>query len=137
MAPMNYQNVKVEEFLLDREDSALPCKRLHVLALDIPDGCDPVEFALQGLATRGLDAPQAARQTFSLPTTPYVALPCRDEPQLSLLDIESDDTVLWTAVMLGLCTRTRFDPARPVVWTSASLRRRLALYQTGGFYAVD
>jgi hypothetical protein len=42
--------------------------------------------------------------------------------------------VLHQAVLLGLCTATFFDPARPILWTNASLTRCLDLYDIRGFY---
>jgi hypothetical protein len=37
--------------------------------------------------------------------------------------------------MLGLCTAHLYDPGRPVLWTRASLKRVLELFEPGGFYA--
>jgi hypothetical protein len=39
------------------------------------------------------------------------------------------------ALLLGLCTAYQYDPARPVLWTRASLTRRVELYEPAGFYA--
>jgi hypothetical protein len=38
-------------------------------------------------------------------------------------------------LLLGLCTPFQYDPARPVLWTRASLLRRVELYQPAEFYA--
>jgi hypothetical protein len=43
--------------------------------------------------------------------------------------------VLKQALMLGLCTAHVYDPARPVLWTAASLSRGLDLFEPQGFYA--
>jgi hypothetical protein len=43
--------------------------------------------------------------------------------------------ILWHALMLGLCTAQIYDPARPVLWTQAALKRRLELFDPAGFYA--
>ena len=43
--------------------------------------------------------------------------------------------VLRQAFLLGLCTAVQFDPRRPVLWTQASLTRRVELYHTTEFYA--
>ena len=37
--------------------------------------------------------------------------------------------------MRGLCTAQLYDPARPVLWTQAALKRRLELFDPAGFYA--
>ena len=39
------------------------------------------------------------------------------------------------ALLLGLCTAWQYDPSRPVLWTRASLTRRVELYEPAGFYA--
>ena len=46
-----------------------------------------------------------------------------------------DDEVLRHALLLGLCTAFQFDPARPVLWTRASLTRRVELFEPAGFYS--
>ena len=43
--------------------------------------------------------------------------------------------ILEQALLLGLCTAQLFDPARPVLWTQASLTRGLELFDPAGFYA--
>jgi hypothetical protein len=45
------------------------------------------------------------------------------------------EVVLEQALVLGLSTKSLFDPTRPVIWTRASLTRRLNLYEVEGFYA--
>jgi len=47
----------------------------------------------------------------------------------------TDDAILGQALLLGLCTTFQYDPARPVLWTRASLTRRVELYEPAGFYA--
>jgi hypothetical protein len=47
----------------------------------------------------------------------------------------SDDAVLEQALLLGLCTAFQYDPARPVLWTRASLTRCVEMHDAAGFYA--
>ena len=47
----------------------------------------------------------------------------------------TDESILEQALLLGLCTAFQYDPARPVLWTRASLTRRVELYEPRGFYA--
>ena len=42
---------------------------------------------------------------------------------------------LYQALVLGLCTPWLYNPARPVLWTRASLTRQLELFDGRGFYA--
>ena len=42
---------------------------------------------------------------------------------------------LRNALLLGLCSAWQYDPARPVIWTRASLDRSVELYAPGRFYA--
>ena len=46
-----------------------------------------------------------------------------------------EDAVLREALLLGLCTAWQYDPARPVIWTRASLTRHVELHDPAGFYA--
>jgi len=47
----------------------------------------------------------------------------------------TDESILRQALLLGLCTSFQYDPSRPVLWTRASLTRRVELYEPAGFYA--
>lgn len=58
-----------------------------------------------------------------------------------LTDLEraTDHAVLRTALVLGLCAETLYDPSpnRPIVWTAAALRRHVELYTVGRYYHAD
>jgi hypothetical protein len=62
---------------------------------------------------------------------------CQANPDLQPLDVGTADPreVLRQLFLLGLCTTVRFDPGRPVLWTQASLTRRLELFDVSEFYA--
>jgi hypothetical protein len=71
---------------------------------------------------------------FSLPETRLICTP-QWEPAARIAVTESSHrAVLEQALMLGLCTAQLFDPARPVMWTFASLTRTLELFDPAGFY---
>jgi len=76
--------------------------------------------------------------TFVLAMIPLGALICRPfngkERRVSVSD-PNRRRVLKQALMLGLCTAHLYDPARPVLWTAASLTRGLVLFEPEGFYA--
>jgi hypothetical protein len=42
--------------------------------------------------------------------------------------------ILRDALILGLATASIYDPARSLLWTNASLTRRLELYDPRNFY---
>ena len=44
------------------------------------------------------------------------------------------EQILVDALILGHCTATHFNPARPILWTRTSLKRHLRLYRSEGFY---
>lgn len=125
-------------------------ERLQASVLGASDGCirspqvrrlglafgtaDPVETAWGLLEDAGLGDPEDLRELFALPRE---ALICRAAPELQPAPIggrprrDELEDLLW----LGLCTAWLFDPARPVLWTRASLTRRLDVFHGEGFYA--
>ena len=95
---------------------------------------DPVEAAWALLAGEGLHDPEDLRHLFPLPPAPLL---CRADPELQPAPISrrSRRKALEDLLWLGLCTPWMFDPARPVLWTRASLTRRLEVFEGEGFYA--
>jgi hypothetical protein len=82
--------------------------------------------------TAGIESPEALRGCCEIPGE---GLLCQERP-LEPIDARTSEPalVLRQALMLGLCTRVLFDPARPVLWTHASLTRRVELYAIENFY---
>jgi len=125
-------------------------ERLQATVLGASDGCirspqvrrlgfafgmaDPVETAWRWLEDAGMGDPEDLRNLFVLPQK---ALICRAAPELEPVPIgrrprrDELEDLLW----LGLCTAWLFDPERPVLWTRASLTRRLDVFHGEGFYA--
>ena len=96
---------------------------------------DPLGCVLAALARVGLDDPEQLRRRYASPGRPLV---CRVVPNATwAADAAStpDDTLLHQALLLGLCTPYQYDPARPVLWTRASLTRCVELHDAEGFYA--
>ncbi len=124
---------RVEHTLLGDPDSPIRCPRHLCLALDFGRK-DPVVTAQRLLKTLRLPEPEFLRLTFA--PVPG-AMVCQANPGLQPLDVATADPmeVLRQAFLLGLCTVVRFDPARPVLWTQASLTRRLELFDVSEFYA--
>jgi hypothetical protein len=75
------------------------------------------------------------RYAFDIPPGRLVARPYADRDGIVNAARESMREVLWHALVLGLCTANLYDPERPVLWTQASLTRRLELFDPAGFYA--
>lgn len=95
---------------------------------------DPVDTVYQLLDKSGFRSPEALRGPFGQGLGP---LACKPNPGLQPLEVATADPqeVLHVAFLLGLCSAVRFDPERPVMWTLASLTRRLELYEMKEFYA--
>ncbi len=124
---------RVQQTLLGRSDGPIRCPRHLCLALDFGRK-DPVVTAYRLLKTLRLPEPEFLRLTFApVPS----AMVCQANPDLQPLDVATADPmeVLRQAFLLGLCTVVRFDPGRPVLWTQASLTRRLELFDVSEFYA--
>ena len=96
---------------------------------------DPLQAVLEALARVGLDDAEALRERFAAPRGPLLARVIPDARFGAQVWRSSDETVLQQALLLGLCTAYHYDPARPVLWTRASLTRRVELYEPAGFYA--
>ena len=96
---------------------------------------DPLQAVLESLARIGLDDAEALRERFPAPPTPLVARIVPDARFGAQVGRSSDETILQQALLLGLCTAYQYDPARPVLWTRASLTRRVELYEPARFYA--
>ena len=95
----------------------------------------PVEYLEALLRDEGLRDPEELRRNYILPQGKLICGPWTGvEDPLFVHDSSSYD-VLEQALMLGLCTAQMFDPGRPVLWTEASLRRAVELYDPGSFYA--
>ena len=98
-------------------------------------GLDPLQAVLESLARVGLDDAETLREWFDPPGRPLLARVVPDANFGAQVGYDSDETILRQALLLGLCTAYHYDPARPVLWTRASLTRRVELYEPAGFYA--
>ena len=96
---------------------------------------EPLDAVLEALARTGLDDAELLRQRYPAPATSLLVRVVPDARWGVQVARASDDAVLEQALLLGLCTAYQFDPARPVLWTRASLTRRVELYEPAGFYA--
>ena len=99
------------------------------------DGSDPVGTMLERLAHAGMDDAESLRSRFALPALPLLVRVVADAPWRVPVEPASDEAVLEQALLLGLCTAYQYDPARPVLWTRASLTRCVELHDASGFYA--
>ncbi len=129
---------RLQSALLGRDTGHIRCPRVRRLALSFDPGLDPsdpVELMYGHLRALGLSTPEALREIHPHPPGPLLAAPL--SPEIPGLDVRSaaPGEVLAQALLLGLCTRHLYDPARPVLWTYASLTRRLELFDAAGFYA--
>ena len=98
-------------------------------------GREPLDAVLEALARAGLDDAELLRERYAAPATPLLARVVPDARWGVQVARASDDAILAQALLLGLCTAYQYDPARPVLWTRASLTRRVELYEPAGFYA--
>lgn len=119
--------------LLGDATGPVRCPRRLTLALDF-GRAEPRRVMQNLLRARGLSHAEQLRPIFEdLPE----AMLCRVDATLPALEVKNadPDEVLRQAFLLGLSTEVFFDPSRPVIWTFASLTRRLELFDTEGFYA--
>ena len=97
---------------------------------------DPLSVVLESLARVGLDDAELLRERYAAPESPLLARVVPDARWgVRVGQGTDDDAILRQALLLGLCTAWQYDPSRPVLWTRASLTRRVELYEPEGFYA--
>ncbi|OGR91300.1 MAG: hypothetical protein A2V88_04775 [Elusimicrobia bacterium RBG_16_66_12] len=97
------------------------------------EGRDPITVLHELLASEGFADAEALRETVSAVGKRLICRPDK-APPLVVSSAPAMD-VLSQAMMLGLCTATLYNPSRPVLWTQASLTRRLELFDPEGFYS--
>lgn len=108
------------------------CPLVASLGLEFSD-FEPVPLLMDLLYSKGYRSPEELRR-FSVPYKQRYICHASIEPKKVDVHKSSIEVVFYQAVMLGLCTSTIFDPARPIIWTDASLTRCLDLYDMKGFY---
>jgi hypothetical protein len=97
---------------------------------------DPLSAVLESLARVGLDDAELLRERYAAPESPLLARVVPDARWGVRIGPRTDDeAILGQALLLGLSTAWQYDPSRPVLWTRASLTRRVELYEPAGFYA--
>lgn len=123
----------IRSSLLGKGDGIIRCPRIIRLGLDF-GGAAPLEVMALMLREAHIADAEDLRQLVEAPSK---ALICRPDPKPTPLAVlgASQDAIFEQALMLGLCSKTLYDPARPVLWTKASLTRRLELFDPEGFYA--
>jgi hypothetical protein len=122
----------VKSSVLGRADTTIRCPRTFTLALDF-GAADPRRTMDALLRRRRMRDPAELKARYALPG-PMLCIVNMNVTPLAVASADPD-SVLRIALLLGLSTATFFDPARPVLWTTRSLQRRLQLYDMAGFYA--
>ena len=117
-------------------DETVPLRLPRVIRAGLHFGDrDPLQAVLKSLARIGLDNAELLRSRYAAPYTPLLVRVVPAARWGVAVGLASDDSILEQALLLGLCTAFQYDPARPVLWTRASLTRRIELYEPAGFYA--
>ena len=96
---------------------------------------EPIDAVLEALARAGLDDAELLRSRYAAPPAPLLVRVVPNAAWSIPVAGAPDDAVLEQALLLGLCTAFHYDPARPVLWTRASLTRCVELHDAARFYA--
>ena len=112
-------------------------RRLCRVGLVFPADVVPLEYVYALCLGQGYRSPEMLRSVVTTPPRMLTCRPARDDDALVDVATASPTAILAQAVVLGLCTATYYDPARPVVWTTTSVTRRLDLFAVGDFYGDD
>lgn len=124
---------RLESTILGEWHRHVRCPRVRQLALDFGRS-DPLHAVEALLVECGFGDVADAEAALLPGLSPSL---CRVSPGLVPLrfGVAEPRAVLRQALLLGHCTAWFFDPARPLLWTRASLTRRLELFEGKGFYA--
>jgi len=132
-APMSRRRAfRLQTSVLGADSGPISCPKLRTVALDFGRE-DPVPYIRRLLEELGYASPEAAQEVLLSAAEPCVCCASAELYRTRVRDTRPE-TVLEKAVFLGLSTTSLFDPARPVIWTRASLTRRVAYYDFRGFY---
>jgi len=132
--PMSRQRTeRLFTTVLGQDKGAVRCPRVLRVGLDFGRR-SPLGAVLDLLKQCGFADEREARAAIALPIE---ACLCRIDPvplRVPVVTLSPADA-LYQALVLGLSTPWLYDPARPVLWTRASLTRQLELFDGRGFYA--
>ena len=120
--------------LLGERTGRIQCPRVVRLGLEFGNR-DPVACVERLLRSARLASPEELRAQQAIPSNLLVAAPLKDATGRLDVATAPPHQVLAQALLLGLCTSSLYDPARPVLWTRTSLTRDLELFDPAGFYA--
>ena len=125
---------RIRSTLLGNDDGLVRCPRIVRVGIEFPNA-DPVEVLTGILNGEGYASPEDLRGELEIPDHALIARPYTERTGVVDARYDARRDVLWNALVLGLCTAQVYDPSRPVLWTQASLTRRLELFDPAGFYA--
>lgn len=125
---------KITSTLLGRDHGTIRCPCVLRIGLKF-EAAVCVDAIERLLAEAGLADPEELRGRFPHPGRRLACRPLPADAGRVSVARGARDAVLRQAFLLGLCTAQIYDPARPVLWTEASLGRGLELYDLGGFYS--
>ncbi len=124
---------RLQASLLGVADGHYGCPAVLTVAIDF-GRADPITAARRLMRRAKITDPEALRPRFQRIDEPCL---CRTTPRVERLHYRRGplEELLQLILILGLSTGYLYDPARPVLLTTASLTRRLTLYNGEGYYA--
>ena len=132
--PMGKQNTQhILSSLLGDREGLVRCPTVIQVGIQFLRRA-PVLSVERLLSEVGCRSPQELRDILDIPNNRLMARPAPETFSPCDIAHELPEVVLRHALILGLSTAQLFDPSRPIIWTEASLTRRLELYNPLGFY---
>lgn len=123
---------RVSSTVLGNKYGFLRCRKVIRIGIDFENRA-PLPALYELLAGQGLSDPEELRRSFPVLSRRLI---CREDRWPEPLSISKAPItkLLEQAFMLGLCTPMVYDPARPVLWTAGSVKRRLELFDPEEYY---
>ncbi|MDA0339635.1 MAG: hypothetical protein O2910_07325 [Proteobacteria bacterium] len=133
-APMGKQNTQhILSSLLGDTGGLVRCPTVVQVGIQFLRSA-PI-LSVEGLLSEvGCRSPQELRDILDIPNSRLMARPAPETFRPCNAASDMPEIVLRHALILGLSSAQLFDPSRPIIWTEASLTRRLELYSPLGFY---
>ena len=134
-APMSRRHSeRLSSSVLGERDPFLKIPLVLQVGLDF-GSCTAVRGFMEDLLSEvGCTEPEELRDLFDHPGGRLLARAAPVQFRPKNVSTAPFEVILRDALILGLATASIYDPARPVLWTNASLTRCLELYDPRSFY---
>lgn len=129
------EKIKINSSIFSKQSAIIRPKLILSVELSFSPRQDPFKLIYNLLIKSGFKSPEELKSRYPIPKTPLMCREISSSAKPFCVSRKDIDSILKAALLLGLCSKYQYSPSRAVIWTAASLNRRIELYKPGGFYA--